>query len=294
VSSNISYTRQFSHKDWIDFVDSIQAGGRNGVKSRMHAIEQEFDTISGVVGQLNAGLGAFQLVGTAGAVAYAGGNVGIGASFAPATPPTYRLEVNLNANTAQTEQVRFGNAVCCNGSAGAFAGYAVFSQTGHASDTGYALRQGPNGDVDLNAAADRPIRFRQNGMTIRFAVSSNGNVIVGSSTALPDPSDTPGMTQKIFQATAAGAVAAVATFSLNDFSDPYQFTITPRATQNGAAPRLSKDQYDDLLNVLDACHPLGVAGLTRQLRGFVHGFRRPARWDRLPTSQTYPRYRGAT
>jgi len=114
------------------------------------------------------------------------------------------------------------------------------------------------------------------------------------STALPDPSDAPGMTQKVFQATAAGAVAAVATFSLNDFSDPYQFTITPRATQNGTAPRLSKDQYDDLLNFLDGCHPLGVAGLTRQLRGFVHGFRRPARWDRLPTSQTYPRYRGAT
>jgi hypothetical protein len=114
------------------------------------------------------------------------------------------------------------------------------------------------------------------------------------STALPDPSDAPGMTQRVFQATAAGAVAAVATFSLNDFSDPYQFTITPRATQNGAAPRLSKDQYDDLLNFLDACHPLGVAGLTRQLRGFVHGFRRPARWDRLPTSQTYPRYRGGT
>jgi hypothetical protein len=112
------------------------------------------------------------------------------------------------------------------------------------------------------------------------------------STALRDPSDAPGMTQKVFQATAAGGIAAVATFSLNDFSDPYQFAITPRATQNGAAPRLSKDQYDDLLNFLDAYHPLGVAGLTRQLRGFVHGFRRPARWDRLPTSQTYPRYRG--
>ena len=32
------------------------------------------------------------------------------------------------------------------------------------------------------------------------------------------------MTEQVFQATAAGAVAAVSTFSLNDFSDPYQFT----------------------------------------------------------------------
>jgi len=116
----------------------------------------------------------------------------------------------------------------------------------------------------------------------------------GLSTALPDSSDAPGMTEQVFQATAAGAVAAVSTFSLNDFSDPYQFTITPLAGPGGAPPRLSKDQYDDLLNFLDACHPLGVAGLTRQLRGYVRGFQRPARWDRLPTSQTYPRYRGGT
>ena len=116
----------------------------------------------------------------------------------------------------------------------------------------------------------------------------------GLSTALPDRSDAPGMTEQVFQATAAGAVAAVSTFSLNDFSDPYQFTITPLAGPGGAPPRLSKDQYDDLLNFLDACHPLGVAGLTRQLRGYVHGFQRPARWDRLPTSQTYPRYRSGT
>ena len=27
----ISYTPQFSHKDWVDFVDSVQAGGTNGI-----------------------------------------------------------------------------------------------------------------------------------------------------------------------------------------------------------------------------------------------------------------------
>jgi len=208
VSSNITYNRQFfSHKDWIDFVDSIQAGGSNGVNGRMHAIEQEFDAISGVVGQLNAGLGAFQPVGAAGAVAYTGGNVGIGASFVAATPPTYQLEVNLDVNSGAAQRVRFGNVVCCNGGAGPFGGYAVFSHMSHASDTDYALRQGPNGDVDLNAVAGRPIRFRQNGNTTRFAVSSNGNVIVGSDTDLGFPQAGPAILQvngDAFKATTSG------------------------------------------------------------------------------------------
>ena len=48
----ISYTRQFSHKDWIDFVDSVQAGGTNGINGRLHAIESEFDAISAVITQI--------------------------------------------------------------------------------------------------------------------------------------------------------------------------------------------------------------------------------------------------
>ena len=92
--------------------------------------------------------------------------------------------------------------------------------------------------------------------------------------------------------TAAGAVAAVATFSLNDFSDPYQFIVVPSAQGAGStAAKLSKDNYDDLLNFLDTYHPLGVAGVTKQLRALVHGFQRPPRWDRLPTAATFTRYR---
>jgi len=45
----ISYTPQFSHKDWIDFVDSVQAGGTNGINIRFHGIETEFAAISSVV-----------------------------------------------------------------------------------------------------------------------------------------------------------------------------------------------------------------------------------------------------
>lgn len=121
------------------------------------------------------GGGAFQPIGTAGAVAYSEGNVGIG-TFTDT--PAYRLEVNLGPNTATTEQVRFGNAVCSNGAA-AFAGYAVFAHQTHASNTNYALRQGPNGNVHLNAARGQPVSIRQGGNQVRLGVSAAGNVVVG-------------------------------------------------------------------------------------------------------------------
>ena len=46
------YTPQFSHKDWIDFVDSVQASGTNGINIRFHGIEAEFATISSVIAQI--------------------------------------------------------------------------------------------------------------------------------------------------------------------------------------------------------------------------------------------------
>jgi hypothetical protein len=110
------------------------------------------------------------------------------------------------------------------------------------------------------------------------------------STALPDPADQPGVHEEVLQGTATGAVAAVATFSLRDFSDPYQFRIVA-ANAATAPPRLSKDQYDDLLNLLDTYHPVGVEGVTVGVRAYVHGFARPPRWDRLPTAKTFARYR---
>jgi hypothetical protein len=48
----ISYTPQFSHKDWIDFVDSVQAGGTNGINIRFHGIETEFAAISSAIAQI--------------------------------------------------------------------------------------------------------------------------------------------------------------------------------------------------------------------------------------------------
>ncbi|ETX04008.1 MAG: hypothetical protein ETSY2_31275 [Candidatus Entotheonella gemina] len=131
----------------------------------------------------SGGGGAFQPSGENGAVAYAGGNVGIG-NFADA-PPTYRLEVNLGNNTSEAEHVRFGNVVCSNGT-GAFQPYAYVSHRNHASNTAYALRQSPQGDVHINAPAGQSVSIRQNGAEVRLAVSDNGNVVVGSASDLLD------------------------------------------------------------------------------------------------------------
>jgi hypothetical protein len=182
----VTYNRSYQHQDWINNQDIVRADGDRGFNAEFHSLEAEFDKITGVVAALNAGLGAFQPVGAAGAVAYAGGNVGIGTTFSTATPPAYRLEVNLDANTATTQRVRFGHAVCSNGGAGAFEGYAVFSHDVHASDSNCALRQGPNGNVHINAPTGQPVNIRQGGAdnSIRLGVSAAGNVIVGSGTDL--------------------------------------------------------------------------------------------------------------
>jgi len=49
----ISYTRAFVHTDWVDNVDRVQAGGDAGFNGRFHGIEAEFDSLSGVVTQVN-------------------------------------------------------------------------------------------------------------------------------------------------------------------------------------------------------------------------------------------------
>jgi len=181
----ITYNRTFQHQDWIDNQDIVQAGGERGFNVEFHALEGEFDKIGGVISQLSAGLGAFQPVGAGGAVAYGAGNVGIGASFSATNLPAYQLDVNLGDNTGTAQRVRFGHAICSNGGAGQFAAWAVFSHEIHASDSNCALRQGPNGNVHINAAAGQPVSIRQNGATIRLGISPAGNVVVGSETDLP-------------------------------------------------------------------------------------------------------------
>ena len=47
------YTRHFQHRDWIDFVDPVQAGGNNGFNNRFHALESEFDLIATAISSVD-------------------------------------------------------------------------------------------------------------------------------------------------------------------------------------------------------------------------------------------------
>jgi hypothetical protein len=134
------------------------------------------------------GGGVFQLIGP-GNAAFHPGFVGLGQAFA--TAPTFRLEVPLDANNGPGNQVRFGNAVIANGTAG-FATAAVFSHQGHASNSNFALRQATTGAVHLNAPTGQIVSIRQGGATARLAVSTAGNVIVGSESELANIPNPPG------------------------------------------------------------------------------------------------------
>ena len=90
MSSPITYTRQFSHKDWIDLVDSVQAGGTNGINARMHAIEAEFDKLSQVVAAISSALQSqpgLTLTGFSG-VDVPGGNLALAITGNGFTAPT--------------------------------------------------------------------------------------------------------------------------------------------------------------------------------------------------------------
>lgn len=54
----VSYARTFQHTDWIDNQDRVQAGGDSGFNGRFHGIENEFDTLSGVVAAVNTDVSA--------------------------------------------------------------------------------------------------------------------------------------------------------------------------------------------------------------------------------------------
>jgi hypothetical protein len=110
------------------------------------------------------------------------------------------------------------------------------------------------------------------------------------STAPPDATTASIFAHKVLQGTASGVITVVASFSLADAAEPYQF-IVESGLKDGLRPKLTKDQYDDLLNFVDAYHPVGVQASTWGIRQFVQGFPRPPRWDQLPTSATFPRYR---
>lgn len=54
--ADITYTRTFTHTDWVDGESIVQASTENGFNARFHGCEQEFDAISATFGQVNASL----------------------------------------------------------------------------------------------------------------------------------------------------------------------------------------------------------------------------------------------
>jgi len=225
--ANITYKRTFQHQDWIDNEDVIQAGGPRGFNLEFHSLEGEFDTLSGVVSKLNAGL-TFQPLGGGAAVSYNLGSVGIGPNFTALNPPTYRLQVDLGNNIGVIQQARFGNAVCCNGTTNNFGGYAYFAHWNFTADTDYALRQSPNGAVNINAKTGQVVSICQNGTAPRLAVSSTGNVIVGGDSDLGAPPP------------AAGALPSI----LQVAGDAYKLTPGNNGWQVPSDARLKEDVRD--------------------------------------------------
>jgi hypothetical protein len=54
----VSYTPSFTHTDWVDNQDRVQAGGSNGFNGRFHGIEAEFAALQLVVQAINDALTA--------------------------------------------------------------------------------------------------------------------------------------------------------------------------------------------------------------------------------------------
>jgi len=79
--ANINYNRAYTHNDWIDNEDVVQAGGEKGFNQEFHSIETELDNISATFGAANTAINNIQRV-----------------NFLLAQPP-----VTLAANTASTE-----------------------------------------------------------------------------------------------------------------------------------------------------------------------------------------------
>ena len=122
--------------------------------------------------------GGFQPIPSTQDIAYTPGRVVVGTEVG--TPDTTaRFEVNLAAN----EKAKIGNASVFNG-VGVFGAYAEFSHNTHANNDEFALRQGPNGDVDVNAQVDQLLNLSKGG-NAQLTIPASGNVIIHSNAELP-------------------------------------------------------------------------------------------------------------
>jgi hypothetical protein len=58
--ADVSFTPTFTHTPWVDNKDRVQAGGTNGFNVRFAALENDLQSISGAVDQINTALDALE------------------------------------------------------------------------------------------------------------------------------------------------------------------------------------------------------------------------------------------
>lgn len=122
---------------------------------------------------VGAGAGSgFQSVGGSANIAFSGGNVGIGTA---AAQPTAKLEVALGTG----EQAKIGS-VSLGNSAAPLTGFVQVSHVNRANNTDFAVRQGPNGNVNVNAPANQKLILSKGGNQSRLSIIENGSVIVAA------------------------------------------------------------------------------------------------------------------
>ncbi|WP_341841298.1 tail fiber domain-containing protein [Chitinophaga caseinilytica] len=134
-------------------------------------------------GAISGGNEVFQQINNTPNVGYSAGNVGINVGN---VAPTARLEVRFNtvAPTA-IDLAKFGNAAVANGASG-FTDFAVFGHATHVVQANnYALRQGPNGDVSINAPSTQNISFTHSRLSNRMTLHTSGAVLVNTNALLP-------------------------------------------------------------------------------------------------------------
>jgi YVTN family beta-propeller protein len=87
----------------------------------------------------------------------------------------------------------------------------------------------------------------------------------------------------------AGPLLVRAAYTISDHNDPYTFVVRLKPALEAANAIIRKDQYDLMMNVLNAFHPIGVEVITLPIRQHVVEVR-----DRLLNAfpdYTYPNYR---
>jgi hypothetical protein len=130
---------------------------------------------------ISSGAGAFLPVGGGPAVAFSGGNVGIGTA---AVVPTHKLEIPLADNSGPSQEVLLGNTVIHNGpvaAAGAYIGNAALASNA----TGYALFQDNVGKTRLNAsnANNSQLSLAINGVD-KFLITQQGDIQLSPTTSV--------------------------------------------------------------------------------------------------------------